>query len=440
MGATDRAVPQAPRLGLPQQKSHASIRAALAAAACALVGSGARGAALPPVDVDSAVLFYSEAKRVTAVETVARISKQVGEEKHLRLKLVWDALTGASANGATPADRVQTFTRPSGRGTYRIDPGKTPLDDTFRDTRIAGTLSFETPWRDRNRVALGGNFSTEHDYRSLGLSTVFSRDFNMRNTTATVGVSGSLDTVTPEGGIPVPLAEMRLPGQSQARNGSSDDKRVADLLLGVTQVLNRHSLMQANYAASRSSGYLTDPYKIVSVVDASGGAESGEPVRYIYENRPETRFKQSLFLETKYIPGEDVIDLSYRYLWDDWGIRSHTVEARYRWQMGERTFLEPVGRFYRQRAADFHRFSLADGEATPTHVTGDYRLGAMDTMTGGIKLGRSLGDRGELTARVEYYAQMGDGSPAEAIGSQRSHDLFPTVEAVIAQLGCSIKF
>lgn len=439
MAATDAARRTEPAEGTRQPRAFGSIRGALAAAACALVGSAASGVTLPPVDVDSAVLFYSEAKRVSAVETVARISKQVGEEKTVRLRLVWDALTGASANGATPANRVQTFTRPSGRGTYRIGPGETPLDDTFRDTRIAGNLTYETPWRDRNRLVLGGNFSTEHDYLSFGLSSVLTRDFNMRNTSVTIGLSGSLDTVTPEGGVPVPFAEMRPPGQTQAKSGSSDDKRVADLLVGVTQILNRSSLMQANYAVSRSSGYLTDPYKIVSVVDATGGAEEGEPLRYIYESRPDTRTKQSLFLETKYTPGSDVIDLAYRYLWDDWGIRSHTIEARYRWQAGERTYIEPQGRLYHQRAADFHGFSLAEGKPLPSHVTGDYRLGTMDTATGGIKLGRTIGSLGEVTARIEYYAQMGDGSPPEAIGSQRSHDLFPTVEAVIAQLGCSVK-
>ncbi len=439
MAATERGPKGETHGETPRGASYTFIRGTLAAAAWALIGSTTNALDLPPVDVETAVLVYSEPDRVSAMETVTRVSKQLGDERFLRLRLVWDALTGASANGATPASRVQTFTRPSGKGAYQTQPGKTPLDDTFRDTRIAGNLSFEAPWRDRNRFILGGNFSTEHDYRSFGLSGVFSRDFNMRNTTLTLGLSGSLDTVNPEGGVPIPLGEMKPPGQAQSRSASSKDKRVADLLVGVTQILNRSSLIQANYSVSRSSGYLTDPYKIVSVVDGSGGEKTGEPVRYIYESRPDTRTKQSLFLESKYTPGFDVIDLSYRYLWDDWGVRSHTVEARYRWQAGERTYLEPQGRFYHQREADFHRFSVVDGSPLPLHVTGDYRLGTMDTVTGGLKVGRTVGGSTEISARIEYYSQMGDGSPSDAIGSQKIHDLFPTVDALIAQLGLSVK-
>jgi len=49
----------------------------------------------------------------------------------------WLHSTGASPNGATPSDQVQTFTSPSGKGSMDAEAGKQLLDDTFKDTRIA---------------------------------------------------------------------------------------------------------------------------------------------------------------------------------------------------------------------------------------------------------------------------------------------------------------
>ena len=58
---------------------------------------------------------------------------------------------------------------------------------------------------------------------------------------------------------------------SETSSGGSDSKDVLDLLLGVTQVLWRVDILRVNYSYSDSSGYLTDPYKILSVVDPVTG-------------------------------------------------------------------------------------------------------------------------------------------------------------------------
>ncbi len=56
-----------------------------------------------------------------------------------------------------------------------------------------------------------------------------------------------------------------------------DSKDVLDLVLGVTQVINRNLLVQLNYSFSSADGYLNDPYKIVSLVDPV----TGDPVARI---------------------------------------------------------------------------------------------------------------------------------------------------------------
>ncbi|MDM7914291.1 MAG: DUF3570 domain-containing protein [Candidatus Eisenbacteria bacterium] len=435
--------------------THLPIRSALAAAACALLGSAAASGSAAeassgqPTQVQSGILVYSESKRVTTVETVVNLSKELRAGRILTGQVVFDALTGASPNGATPAGRVQTFTRPSGQGSYQVAAGQTPLDHTFQDTRFAGSIHYDVPLSAMSRVVYGAGLSLERDYSSVGGDILLSRDLFLRNTTVSLGLSGSLDRVSPLGGPPSALSVMSAPTSRHGddeeegeggEGGGGKGKQVAGLRLGLTQVLTPSALMQVNYSAGRTSGYLNDPYKIVSLVDGGPGPNQGEPVRYLYEKRPPSRLQQSLYWLGKGTTGSDVVTLSYRYLWDDWGIRSHTLEARYRWQAREQLSLEPIFRFYRQTAASFYRHSLVDGEPLPGNVSADYRLGAMDAWTTGVKIGHPIAPGRELTLRLEYYLQKGNGKPDDAIGSQRNYDLFPDLRATIVQLGYSMGF
>ena len=86
------------------------------------------------------------------------------------------------------------------------------------------------------------------------------------------------------------------PSFEATRQGDSDSKTLTDVLLGVTQVINKRTIMQFNYSLSSSSGYLTDPYKLLSVIDATTGKTavdvSGAPI-YVYEQRPDSRTKHA---------------------------------------------------------------------------------------------------------------------------------------------------
>jgi hypothetical protein len=206
----------------------------------------------------------------------------------------------------------------------------------------------------------------------------------------------------------------------------------------VTQVLNRHTIVQLNYSLSQADGYLTDPYKVLSVVDPLTGdpvlGPSGSGLyRYLYESRPETREKQSVFALLKRDLRGDVLETSYRYMTDDWGVDSHTVELRYRWSFGTGSYLQPHVRFYQQAAADFYRTVLFNGAPLPTFVTADHRLGEFDGLTLGVKYGRATAGGAEWSTRVEYYTQTGSPSPGSAVGALAGFDLYPDLNALIAQ-------
>src|SRR5690606_5306663 len=147
----------------------------------------------------------SETDRVSAIEPVVNARRWLADDDYLDLKLVLDTLTGASASGAMPSSLPQTFTRPSGKGTYTTAPGDTPLDDTFRDTRVAFSMNWNTALTPLWKMTLGGNVSKEFDFQSLGANVLLARDFNKRNTTLSFGASVEADQITPVGGLPTPL-------------------------------------------------------------------------------------------------------------------------------------------------------------------------------------------------------------------------------------------
>jgi hypothetical protein len=430
------------------KRSLREIGAPLAAATCALLGPVAVGGKvsaqeLLPWDIDTSLLIYSESdSRVRDVSLNARARKEVREEKFLDLTLAIDSLTGASPSGATPASTVQTLTNPSGNAQYTIQPGEQALDTSFLDTRTALSASWEMPVTRLALLSVGASLSDEYDYTHTGLNARLARDFNNRNTTLSFGVALANDTIGPVGGSPVPLSPMLGLGNVSNRRGDQS-KDVTDFLIGVSQVLNRHTIVQFNYSLSQADGYLTDPYKVLSVVDpvtgnlVAGPAGSGRN-RYLFESRPETRDKQSIYALVKRDFSGDVLEASYRYMTDDWGVDSHTVELRYRWNFGSGSYLQPHVRFYQQTAADFYRTVLFNGAPLPTFATADHRLGEFDGLTVGVKYGRMTARDSEWSARVEYYTQTGNASPGSAVGSLAAFDLYPDLNALIAQF--SYKF
>lgn len=417
-----------------KSKSFANISMTLAAATCALVAPAMAELSAPEDsefdswDVDLGLLIYAESdNQVQAYEGALSITKQIDDERSLNVKGVIDVLTGASPNGAVAQNRVQTFTRPSGNGSYTTAAGETPLDDTFKDTRVALSTQYQHQLSRLWRYSGGANVSKEYDYLALSVNSALARDFNNRNTTASVGLAYAYDTIEPEGGIPNPGVSVDAPNN---RLEDSETKQTVDLLLGLTQVINRQTLMQLNYSISDVSGYQTDPFKILSVVDSDGWAND-----YVYESRPEQRIKQSLFWRTKYNlqPSGQVVDMSYRYFWDDWGLASHTIDSKWRVPLKNNHFIEPHMRYYYQQAADFYQVYLDEGETIPEYMTADYRLGELQTYTFGLKYGFPIAGN-EFSVRLEYYLTQvsGDDSLAKGVGMS-GVDLYPDKSAIMLQ-------
>lgn len=418
-------------------KAPESIRGALALATCGLLAPGSSQAAgtwLDDWEVDSAVLFYAEEDRVKVVEPTVSAKKDLGNDRRLTLRGVFDSMTGASPNGATATDRVQTFTSPSGNKIYSVDANDMPIVE-FRDVRAALGVDWETPVGTAGRRILGLTGSIESDYLSVGGSITRLWDMHSRRTTLLAGLGAEFDSVTPDGGAPTALQRLSAVSGGESNSRDSEKKRVLDAIVGVTRVLSPRSLLQLNYTLSLRDGYLNDPYKLVSLIDAGGATTD-----YLYEGRPDNRLANVIYLKWVYHLPADVLRLSYRYFADDWDVRAHTVDVNYRFELGRGFFISPHGRWYTQTAADFYRHSQPAAQPIPEHVSADYRLAGMDGATVGLKLGQAQDEDSEWSLLVERMTQTGDSHPADAIGIQNNLDLYPDLEAVIIQLNYFARF
>lgn len=429
---------------LTQKKN---IAQALAIASCGLINPVVEATTddrfFSGWDIDAALMYYGEQDRVQAIEAIGDFQKQYDDESQLNLKVVFDSLTGASASGAVAQSQHQTFTRPSGDGQYIVGAGDTPLDDSFKDTR----LQLSANWIEQLSLEWQSNVgvygSREFDYTSLGVNGGVERSLNKDNTTLAISAAYTYDLLEPVGAKPVPLSAMAIRQDfiseqafrqafNLTRGDDSDDKQTLDLILGLTQIINANWLMQFNYGLSSVAGYLTDPYKILSVVDSSGTSQ-----QYRYEHRPDSRLKHSLFALAKGVVAGDIVDISYRYNSDDWDINSHTFDGHYRHYFNDDFYGQLHLRYYLQSAAEFYQPFLVMGSMLPDYASADYRIGEMTTYTFGIKFGHKLKGDHELSYRLEWYQQAPKNNGTALVGQLQQHELFPSLTAVIAQVSYS---
>jgi hypothetical protein len=416
------------------------------AASCALLSAGAaRGqqttmappgsGVLEDWSVDSALAYYHEDGRIEAVEPVVEVAKTFADGRSLNFNVTFDALSGASPNGALPSRQAQTFSSPSGkpRHQYTTAPGQLPVDSDYHDDRIAVGGNWTVPFTRADQVTVGGKVSAEDDFFSATVNASIAHDFDQKNTTLSFGIDNEYDSIHPIGGAPAPGSDYAL--ADKQTGGKTKDG--VGLLLGVTQVMARNWLSEFNISVDRFTGYLNDPYKFTSIINGAGGTTG-----YEYENRPDQRTRKSGYWENRVAWSSRISTaLSLRYMSDDWGVRSDTAQLHLRWSLSDRDrYIEPTVRWYRQSAADFYTpFILATEKPTTDYESSDSRLAAFHALTYGVKYAQKLPGLGsraesEFSVRAEYYQQtleVRSSLPAALQGL----DLYPGVKAVLVQIG-----
>jgi hypothetical protein len=316
---------------------------------------------------------------------------------------VYDSISGATPtgtpflNGETSFDQVPFSTAP------------------VSDIRRAGFLQAAIK-AGNHTLTPQASYSKESDYRSWGVSLSDAIDFNDKNTTLSIGASHSFDTVLPNAGERV--WENLDPNTGNPVDLTSDlDKDTTDVLLGLTQLLGPNDVLKAFVTLGYSSGFLNDPYKRV-YFDADGSYyyyDPGTGLSYYTvwpENRPDTKFRQVLFLSYQhYFEKLDAgSELTYRLHHDDFGIIANTVSLQWNQKIGRHFIVSPLVRFHTQTAADFYNTHFPGDPGfspIPEYFSADYRLSALDSLTYGVSLSARVQEHLSLEAAFKRYEMYG---------------------------------
>jgi len=110
-------------------------------------------------------------------------------------------------------------------------------------------------------------------------------------------------------------------------------KRNYDLFAGVTQIIDKNTILSANLTLGYSEGYLNDPYKVIQRSETIHIGPIEIPVINVYsENRPTSRVRQVLQFEGKhYFEKTDAsLNATLRLSYDDYDVFSQTMQVEWK--------------------------------------------------------------------------------------------------------------
>ncbi len=338
---------------------------------------------------DTSYQYYQEENDRIAIESwYLRGDVNVTESTSFRFQYLRDAISGASPSGVQPG-------------------GLQPFLIELEDVRTGILAALSQQFGD-HRVELEVSRSKESDYLSYGFALSDKWELNQKNTTLTYGVNYLEDDV-------------RVIGIDDQK------KRGYDLFTGITQIIDKNTLVSANLTIGLSEGYLNDQYKviqrtdIVQVDDGMGGFIDIPVVNAYAENRPSSRLRQVLQLQgTHFVESANgALDAIVRLSNDDYGVFSQSLHVEWRQGLGDKWEISPFARYYRQNAADFFVNTLDQVPITnpPDYPTGsgpnysaDYRLSSLDALSLGLRMRYQITGTMAATATYERYQMTGVGS------------------------------
>jgi len=310
---------------------------------------------------------------------------------------------------------------------------------------------------DNASLDVGGGVSIEHDYLSRFGNLAGRFDFNQKRTTLNVGLGytnsdtyATLNTGESIYGGTVldpTVSVTQLPTMTMI-DGSVINQEVIKgnrqdgaITLALSQVLNKNSVLSAGVGYTRSSGYLSNPYKDVMAmqldpnwrtdgygpngyvlpVNAFPGVQYSVASDVVKEQRPHLRNQLTFDLGYRYYvePLNAAAKINYNFFHDDWGINAHTFDGEWRQALPGHWTLTPYARYYAQSAASFYTpyvltSMLPDqsnwndfSSLANQYFSSDQRLSAYGAISGGVTLGKQLVKGLSMELGYEYYTHKG---------------------------------
>jgi len=270
---------------------------------------------------------------------------------YLRSEMQYETMTGASP--------MQTYQNSEGQSVVLMSGAS--IEEQRFDLKLSPTRYFDGSGRLGADGTLGATLalSTENDYDSVAIGTDATLSLFDKHTTLLGSLSVSYDMLSPTDPF---LSESREEADGRV-------KRSFSLYEGVSQIINKRTVLQVGGGYTRLTGYLSDPYKFED-------RRPGERTQFLIDSRLRRHYK---------VFAGAALHLDYRYVSDSWGIHSNTFDIAWAQKMsagGLDIFLTPSVRYYRQTQASFYSVQASDNDM---FTSSDYRLSSYGAVSAGLE-------------------------------------------------------
>lgn len=244
----------------------------------------------------------------------------------------------------------------------RASASKRPVTEQRDELDLALTQELEDL-----SLHAGYRFSIEHDYTSHGGS--LGGTLNLANKASTLE------------------ANLRAIGDTVGASGDPNFARrlmTLDGSLSFLQILDPVMLAQLTYELAYNDGYQASPYRFVGPGGTGFGCVGAAIC--LPERVPSQRTRHAFALLLRRALSDAIsLGFTYRFYFDDWGLRSHTALGELGWNVGAHTLLSLRYRFYTQNAVSFYQ-AIYDSLASDQWRTRDRELSPLTYHRAGTEL------------------------------------------------------
>jgi len=234
--------------------------------------------------------------------------------------------------------------------------------------------------------------TTASPYKENRSEYGFSADYAVRDSTMTLALTSSKEPDYTADNMSIDVAQEVFGGMSTVSLGYTrgsdkvgkkgigffDTATHWKYRLGLTQILTPTWLASANFEAMSDDGFLGSPYRVARVFGAT-----------VPERNPRTRTGRAMkFRVIGDIGSRNAVRAEYRYYWDTWAIKAHTVEFGYSRYFGDAWLVDASLRYNTQKHALFY----SDNATTETlYVSRNRQLGSFNSLGLGGKVSYTAG-------------------------------------------------
>ncbi|MFI5144912.1 MAG: DUF3570 domain-containing protein [Ignavibacteria bacterium] len=249
---------------------------------------------VPEDELDVNISTYFDNFRVNVVYPSVKLTKKLGNSTSVYGRYLADIISAASMKSTFQVDGITSATsKKVGGGDNTPDELRNEFGIGLSQKIFAGLFS------------LASSYSIEHDYSSKTLAVDVSYPFAKKNTELKVGFLGSFDKVFP-----------------QIRTWTRD-RNTLSFNSALTQILGKYIIAQIDGSYISSRGFQLDGYQVVHII-------TGDSLHTLEPNEPDVRIRRAVGIRTNFsLSKSNTLLLGYRYYWDTWDVRSHTITTTF---------------------------------------------------------------------------------------------------------------